>query len=146
MQTQPILVEPRDLGTALDPMSRLDFFDVHEFEENVDRVKLFGKVHRDSRGVLRYQYEAVWARINTIANDRNPQEAAIPIPDLQRWYESLRARAVQLGLTQPRQLTIEELQRYAASHDLRTQLSASLQAAWIREARRMREEESSSDD
>ncbi|KXL42430.1 hypothetical protein M433DRAFT_145856 [Acidomyces richmondensis BFW] len=63
MQAQPIKVNPIDRTRPLDPMARLDFFDIHEFDDDVPFTTIYGNVDGDSCGPLLYQYEAVWASI-----------------------------------------------------------------------------------
>lgn len=128
MQTHAILVIPRDRTWALDPMSRLNLVDVHEFEPHVDHVKLFGKVFRDHRPWLLYQHQAVKAAMNIRVG--NVAEPALPPDHLRAWHDSLCQRAIQMGLTPPRGLTVQEVHYLASSHNARVQYSNRLQQGW----------------
>jgi hypothetical protein len=61
MQRQAILVINRDRTRPLDPISRLDFFDIHRFDVNLKHVSLYGQVHPEHIVRLVGQYQAVWA-------------------------------------------------------------------------------------
>jgi hypothetical protein len=61
IQRQPILVINRDRARPLDPISRLDFFDIHRFDVNLKHVSLYGQVHPDHIVRLIGQFQAVWA-------------------------------------------------------------------------------------
>ena len=63
MQPQPLQVIQYDKTKALDPMARLDFCDVYEFDYGVKNMKFFGKVHSDSLSFLDIQYKNVWAAV-----------------------------------------------------------------------------------
>ncbi|KAK4921840.1 hypothetical protein LTR49_010779 [Elasticomyces elasticus] len=61
MQPTPILVDELDRTRPLDPMSRLDFFDVHRFDTSLQNIRMYGDVNRDPQLPLRTQYMAVQA-------------------------------------------------------------------------------------
>ncbi|KAK5742070.1 hypothetical protein LTR17_003578 [Elasticomyces elasticus] len=64
MQPIPILVDELDRIRPLHPMSRLDFFDVHNFDTSLQNIRVYGDVSRDSQAPLRTQYMAVQASKN----------------------------------------------------------------------------------
>lgn len=63
MQPSAIRIVQFDRGTALDPMSRLDYADRYEFDWGVPNITLFGRVHDESHAALFLQYNAVWSSI-----------------------------------------------------------------------------------
>ncbi|KAK4892803.1 hypothetical protein LTR27_008717 [Elasticomyces elasticus] len=75
MQYVPILVDELDRTRPLDPMSRLDFFDVHNFDTSLQNIRVYGDVHRDSQLPLRTQYMAVQALGN-----RSAEQGRLPGP------------------------------------------------------------------
>ena len=78
MRQQAIRVRAYDRETALDPRSRLDFFDLHEFDYN-HYFKFFGTVHEDSRPHLIPQFNAVRAELHLSTYQTAPLSAqAIP--------------------------------------------------------------------
>lgn len=79
MQQPPIRVTPYDPARPLDPMSRLHYFDVHEFDGDVDNIKLYGDVHEDSLAALYGQYVTVQSMVRRVFHP-NP----VPPADNQR--------------------------------------------------------------
>ena len=74
MRQQAIKVKAYDRGTALDPKSRLDFFDLYEFDYN-HYFKLFGTVHKDSRPYLIPLFNAVRADLQLSTYQTAPPPA-----------------------------------------------------------------------
>ncbi|KAK4561242.1 hypothetical protein LTR86_004559 [Recurvomyces mirabilis] len=60
MQRQPILVVNRDRTRPLDPMSRLDFFDLTHFDTSLRGLVVYGYVHREHLARLASQRANVW--------------------------------------------------------------------------------------
>ena len=80
---QAIRVIPYDKSATLDPMSRVDYADVTEFENQVPNIRIFGKVHEDSLAAMFYQYQSVWSTIqadhvNAISPSAGQTIPAIP--------------------------------------------------------------------
>jgi hypothetical protein len=64
-------------------MSRLNFFERERISHTYGRIKVIGKVHRDSRAHLWYQYQAVLSEIGAASNPRQTTQAhayASPTP------------------------------------------------------------------
>ena len=61
MRPGAIRVDVDTKGDKLDVMSRIDFGKPHTIHHNL-KVRSFGKVNRDSRTHLIYQFDAVWDR------------------------------------------------------------------------------------
>lgn len=119
MQAQAILVTPRDVTRPLDPMSRLDYFDIHEFDSDVNYTKVYGKVAERDLGVLYNQYRAVRAAIS-VATLQAPdveivRPGAMTIRELDQRLASLQQRAEQLGVTAPPRLT-DQQREYMVQH------------------------------
>ncbi|KAK5156867.1 hypothetical protein LTS14_004384 [Recurvomyces mirabilis] len=60
MQRQPILVVNRDRTRPLDPMSRLDFFDITHFDTSLRGLAIYGHVHPEHLARLASQRANVW--------------------------------------------------------------------------------------
>ncbi|KAK3636182.1 hypothetical protein LTR56_014345 [Elasticomyces elasticus] len=79
----PILIDGLDRRRPLDPMARLDFFDVHNFDTSLHNTRLYGNVNRDSQLPLRTQYMAVQASTNrSTAQQGRPSVPPGPPPGL----------------------------------------------------------------
>jgi hypothetical protein len=74
MRQRAIRVRTYDRETALDSRSRLDFFDLHEFDYN-HYFKFFGTVHEESRPHLIPQFNAVRAELQLSTYQTAPLSA-----------------------------------------------------------------------
>ena len=140
MRQKPIKVRVYDKETALDEKSRLDFFDLYEFDYN-HYIKLFGTVHEDSRPDLIPLFNAVRADLQLSTYQTAPPPArtvpsntqvtpqpAIPMEEssaaaleagIKKVTENLqrfRAYARQHGYTEPT-ITRPEVLQYARDED-----------------------------
>jgi len=123
-------------------MSRLDFFDLHEFDADVPFVMLFGKVHDDSRGPLRFQYEAVWAEIHRaaaqprfgagIAHEEHLHlaQGAITLQQLADTMRRFRRKAQDLDLPAPPELSRAQKQNLADSGRFRQEFLDRINERW----------------
>jgi hypothetical protein len=60
-------------------MSRINYAKIYTVEHNV-KVYDFGKVHRDSKHVLRHQFNQVW-RISAPEDDEEDSDEEVPKPE-----------------------------------------------------------------
>ena len=134
---QAIRVIPRERTRRLDPLSRLDFFDIHELGIGLENVLIFGKVDRDSRGPLLYQSQAVWSMIRLAAG---MSQGAISRNELDDWLKSLRTRASELSLPGPPDMPPQQRVQYAASPQLRSEYFEEMQKYWANELARKAQE------
>lgn len=125
MRAQPILVIPYERVRPLDPMSRLDFFDVHEFDDDVDNVMLYGKVDQRSQRAFEFQYQAVWQHIRQAAAQPsgvgtvNPAAGTMIAPETAR-LSNLQARAqgLRVSLTHLNQVQLRDASNMAPGPQL----------------------------
>jgi hypothetical protein len=64
MRNQYIGIRTKNRGDALDHMSRLDFFDIHNFDVAYHRVRVYGWVREEFHQALQFQFRAVWSPID----------------------------------------------------------------------------------
>ena len=140
MRARSIRVKSYDRETMLDPISRLDFFDLHEFDYN-PFFKVFGTVHHDSRPHLLPLYNAVRAALKlTTHHSAGPSPHVVTSPAVARSPAPAPATGASQGssdlgrekvierITQVRQLAVshkmkpptvnaEQLDRFAQDSD-----------------------------
>ncbi|KAK3115369.1 hypothetical protein LTR53_005360 [Teratosphaeriaceae sp. CCFEE 6253] len=156
----PILVVEVDRARPLDPMSRVDFFDVYDIDTSHPYIRIYGAVHRDSLEPLRAQYRAVQAlaRANAPAARAvapppvQPAVQPAPIQDVQAmaaavsanaaisvgvladYLDYLRRYAQENRFTAPPALNAEQLQFLAATPSERSVMLARLWSNWREQA------------
>jgi hypothetical protein len=129
MQPQAIRVTPNDRRRPLDPYSRLDFFDVHEFDDDVPYTLMYGKVHESSNGPLQYQYRAVWAAIQRYTGGV-AAPGAITLEALDAQLAQLRQRASQYNLPAPPPLSEQQRQQMVQNAQVRQLFFTRINEAW----------------
>ncbi|KAK3075502.1 hypothetical protein LTR53_001119 [Teratosphaeriaceae sp. CCFEE 6253] len=160
MLTVPILVALVDRARPLDPMSRINFFDVYDIDTSHPDIRIYGTVHRDSLEPLRAQYRAVQASAhanapaaraaapppNPLAVQPAPVQdvqamaaavsanAAISVGVLADYLDYLRRYAQENRFTAPPALNAEQLQYLAATPSERSVMLARLWANWREQA------------
>lgn len=168
MRQQPIRVKQYDKATALDSKSRLDFFDVYEFDYN-HYFKFFGTIHETSRPVFIPLFNAVRAELQistqqkaavssqTVASNAadgsrtsgasgESSQASID-PRVKRVVDLLakmREYADGHGLTKPT-ITTAQLNYFAQNEDAFKQWAAGIKAAILKKAKE-NEENSTGDE
>ena len=132
MRTQAIRVVPYEPTSALDPMSRLNFFDIIEFDAYVGHTKLYGKVYEDSRGALLFQYRAVWEAVRHAAARTRPDlgAGAITLEALARLLDQWRQRAENLQVSRPPDVNDQIRQRMASDPQVRQMYFDRVTDAW----------------
>lgn len=160
---QPIRVKEYDRETTLDPKSRLDYFDLHEFDDN-HFFKAFGTIHEESRPYLLPQYEAVRAALELATQQTarpslqyvlSSAQPGSQIDDLSREerrivsdFQEIRQYASRNSLPDPT-MTMSELSVFARNQDAyqqwRQRLMADLRARGTAEDEDEEDEDESSD-
>ena len=98
-------------------MARLDYFDVHDFDLNVQNVTIYGEVTPESLAPLWYQFQAVWASIQQRTGQMSSPAALHPNapPNATRPAANVPAAGPSTTApTVPGPISVQELERILA--------------------------------